>query len=184
MRWLNRFFWRGGMNREDILKLNVIPDGKAAWLSYDRYQELKNLFETVNTPASDKDIVDNQYLQLHHFLINIAKLPVPLNEFALHFNAFALLRRGYQIEEVTEEEYNQLLRLMDGVEEAHIDDMALYEFGGHRELYNFLTKRMGLSVKKGRGPVWYRAKALIDKHVERQKITNLSLQSNIMEKTS
>jgi len=91
-----------------------------------------------------------------------------LNESAIHFNAFVLIRRGYQIEEITVEEYNQLLRLRDGVAEAHIDDMALYEFGGHRDLYNYLTNRMGLSVQKGRGLVWHRAKALIDKHEERQ----------------
>lgn len=155
------------MNREEILKLNVIPDGKDAWLSYDRYQELKSLFEAVNPPASDKDIVDSQYTQLHHFLANIAKLHVPLNEFAIHFNAFALIRRGYQIEEITAEEYHQLLYLMDGLEQAHSYDMALYKFGGHRDLYDFLTKRMGLSVQKGRGPVWHRAKALIDKYTER-----------------
>jgi len=171
------------MNRENILKLNVIPDGKEAWLSYDRYQELKTLFEAVNAPSTDKDVVDSQYFQLHHFLTNIAKLYVPLNEFAIHFNAFALIRRGYQIEEITAEEYDQLLRLIDGVEEAHIDDMVLYEFGGHRDLYNYLANRMGLSVQKGRGPVWQRAKALINKHAE-QHVANFAVQTNIMVKSS
>lgn len=166
------------MNREEILKLNVIPDGKEAWLSYERYNELKALFEMVGVPSNDKNINDTHYIQLHHFLTNIAKLSVPLNEFAVHFNAFALIRRGYQIEEITEEEYNQLLSLINGIEEAHIDDMALYEFGGHRDLYNFLTKRMGLLVKKGRGPVWHRAKALVDKYVERQHGSKLALQTN------
>ena len=154
------------MNSEDILKLNVIPDGKEAWLSYDRYQELKTLFEAVNAPSSDKDIVDTQYFQLHHFLTNIAKLHVPSNEPTIHFNAFSLLRRGYHIEEITTEEYEQLLLMMDGVQEAHNDDMVLYEFGGHRDLYNYLTKQMGLSVQQGRGPVWHRVKALINKYVK------------------
>ncbi|MDM8520035.1 hypothetical protein QUF64_08310 [Anaerolineales bacterium HSG6] len=166
------------MNREDILKLNVIPDGKAAWLSYDRYQELKTLFEAVNAPLSDKDIVDTQYFQLHHFLINIAKLHVPLNECTIHFNAFSLIRRGYHIEEITANEYGQLLLMMDGVQEAHSDDMALYEFGGHRDLYNYLTKRMGLSVQQGRGPVWHRAKALINNHTELHG-ADFALQTNI-----
>ncbi len=172
------------MNREDILKLNVIPDGKEAWLSHDHYQELKTLFEMVNTPSNDKNIVDSQYFQLHHFLTSIAKLHVPLNEFAIHFNAFALIRRGYQIEDITTEEYDQLLDLMDGIEQAHIDDMALYEFGGHRDLYNFLTKRMGLSVQKGRGPVWHRAKSLIDKY-RKQHVPNLpKVQTNVRAKSS
>jgi len=87
-----------------------------------------------------------------------------MNEQALHFNAFALIRRGYKIEEITDEEYQHLLRLMDQVDPAEIDDLALYEYGGHRNLYNYLTKAMGLWVEKGRGPVWHRAKALVDQY--------------------
>jgi len=42
------------MNKDEILRLNVIPEGQAAWLSYDQYQALKRLFEGVKLPASDK----------------------------------------------------------------------------------------------------------------------------------
>jgi hypothetical protein len=152
------------MNKEEILQFNVIPEGKEAWLSYDHYQELKQIFEKVKLPANDKGIMDKAYFQLYDFLTNTAKLQVPKNEFALHFNAFALIRRGSKIEEITDEEYNQLLQLLAEVDQADIADMALAEFGGHRNLYSYLTKKMGLSVKQGRGPVWHRAKALVDKY--------------------
>jgi hypothetical protein len=152
------------MNKEEVLRLNVIPDGKEAWLSYDHYQELKEIFESVKLPSNDKTIMDRQYFQLYDFLTNKAKLQIPMNESAIHFNAFALIRRGYKTEEITSEEYTQLLQLVDEADQAVLEDMELYEFGGHRNLYNFLTKKMGLSVKKGRGPVWHRAKVLVDKY--------------------
>ncbi len=56
------------MNKEEVLQLNVIPDGKEPWLSYDNYLELKKIFESVNVPSSNKDIVDSEYVQLDRFL--------------------------------------------------------------------------------------------------------------------
>jgi hypothetical protein len=94
----------------------------------------------------------------------VAGLELPLNEAAIHFNAFALIRRGYRIEAITPEEYKHLLRLMDGLEQPGVDDTDLYDTGRHWELYTYLTKQMGLSVQKGRGPAWHRAAALINKH--------------------
>jgi hypothetical protein len=152
------------MNKEEILQLNVIPDGKEAWLSYDQYQDLKRIFERVKLPSNDTAIMDSQYVQLHDFLTRTAKLQLPLNEITLHFNAFALIRRGYKIEEITSEEYEQLLQLMADVDPADLADLELYEVGGHRNLYTYLTKSMGLSVETGRGPVWHRAKALVDRY--------------------
>ncbi|HNB54440.1 MAG TPA: hypothetical protein PK530_21010 [Anaerolineales bacterium] len=66
------------------------------------------------------------------------------------------------MEEITEKEYQDLLRLMDDLEQPDPDDMELHEAGGHRNLYNYLTTQMGISVPKGRGPVWYRAKRLLE----------------------
>lgn len=154
------------MNKETILQLNVIPEGKEAWLSYDQYHELKRAFEAVELPSSEVDIQGEAYFKLYDFLTNVAQLSVPMNEAALHFNAFALIRRGYKIEEITEEEYEQLSQLMINADQTDIEDMSLYDFGGHRDLYNFMTSKVGLSVKPGRGPVWHRAKDLLD-HYER-----------------
>ncbi|NUM45755.1 MAG: hypothetical protein HUU38_13715 [Anaerolineales bacterium] len=147
------------MNTTTLLQLNVVPEGKTAWLTFDQYQELKNLFEAVS-PFSPE--IDTSAFRLHRFLTDMADLDVPMNIEAIHFNAFVLLRRGYKVEEITEKEYQDLLRLMDGLERPDPDDMELHEAGGHRNLYNYLTIQMGISVPKGRGPVWYRAKGLVE----------------------
>ncbi|OQY44376.1 MAG: hypothetical protein B6242_12840 [Anaerolineaceae bacterium 4572_78] len=152
------------MNKHNVLQFNVIPEGKKAWLNYKHYMELKVIFEAVDIPTSEIDITNNQYFQLYHFLTNIAKLVVPMNKVAIHFNAFALIRRGYKIEEITVEEYQKILTLMDGLETVNIDDTVLHDFGGHRNLYNHLTRNMGLFVKQGRGYVWHRAKDLVENH--------------------
>lgn len=152
------------MNKETILQLNVIPEGQQAWLTYDQYQQLKTIFESLPLPVDETGISHNRYFTLSDLLTNIAQLSVPMNEAALHLNAFTLIRRGYAIEEITAAEYAQLVDLMAHTDQADIDDMALYETGPHRDLYTFLTRKLGLSVKPGRGPVWHRAKALLDHH--------------------
>lgn len=76
------------------------------------------------------------------------------------------------MEDITPNEYRDLLQLMTDADPAPIDDMDLYEFGNHRDLYIYLTKTMALSVPAGRGPVWHRAKALIEQY-ELQKETKL-----------
>ncbi|MEM7029765.1 MAG: hypothetical protein AAF629_09380 [Chloroflexota bacterium] len=152
------------MNKEEILQLNVIPDGQEAWLNYDQVEDLKEIFDQVEIPSGDTHQINDGYLQLFDFLTNIADISVPLNEAAIHFNAFALIRRGYKVEDITSEEYQHLLRLMTDADQTHIDDMDLYVSGSHRDLYTYLTQNMGLPVKAGRGPVWHRTKALIEKY--------------------
>lgn len=149
-------------NKQDFLELNVVPEGQAAWLSYEDYRALERLFEAVDVPDPGK--LDLTYLALYDFLVRVAGLTLPRDKAAIHFNAFTLLRRGYKIEEITEREYRELLRLIDGLEQPHKTDLELHDTGRHRDLYNYLTKTMGLPVQAGRGPAWYRAQALIEKH--------------------
>ena len=153
-------------NKQDFLELNVVPEGKAAWLNYEEYRELERLFEAVDVPGPGK--LDAPYTALYDFLGRTADLTLPRDKAAIHFNAFTLLRRGYKIEEITEREYQDLVRLMDGLEQPHKTDMELHDTGGHRDLYNYLTRTMGLSVQAGRGPVWYRAQALIEKYLQEE----------------
>ena len=149
------------MNKSQVLNLNVIPEGKTPWLSYDHYLELKRLFEMAPPPSSEENTQERSYLALYRFLTDVAELTLPLNEAAIHFNAFALIRRGYQVEPITLDEYHRLRTLMNGLEEPEIDDLDLYDSGGHRALYTYLTIGLGLSVEPGRGPVWHRAVALV-----------------------
>lgn len=153
------------MNTDTLMQLNIVPEGKEAWLTYPQYQELKQLFEHVSPflPEMDADA-----FRLHHFLTQTAGLDVPMNVEVLHFNAFVLLRRGYKVEEITPQELKNLLRLIEGLEQPSLDDMDLFDVGGHRALYNYLTSEMGLSVEAGRGPVWYRAKRLIEGYKSRE----------------
>jgi hypothetical protein len=148
------------MNKLDIKKLNVVPEGKAPWLSYENYTTLGQLFDRVDPP--DQPVIDGDYAALYKFLVSVAGLELPIAADSIHFNAFTLLRRGYKVEEITETEYKDLIRLMDGVEQPDKNDMDLYDTGGHRELYDYLTRQMGLFVEAGRGPVWYRARSLIE----------------------
>ncbi|MEM7031533.1 MAG: hypothetical protein AAF629_18370 [Chloroflexota bacterium] len=74
-----------------------------------------------------------------------------------------------KIEYITPEEYHHLSYLLKNAVEAELDDYDLQEFGNHRDLYTYLTQTMGLSVQAGRGPVWHRAKALIEKHEQQEE---------------
>ncbi len=158
------------MNKQDLLRLNVVPDGKAAWLSYEDYLELEQLFEAVELPGQNE--TDDRYVALYDFLVKVAGLDVPNSQATIHANAFTLLRRGYRVEEISPTEYQNLVSLLDGLEQPAKTDMDLYEFGDHRALYNYLTKQMGLFVPPGRGPVWYRANTLIEKYrqLEREPV--------------
>jgi len=158
------------MNRHDVLQLNVIPDGKEAWLTYEQYLRLKQLFETLPLPDATETTTNPHYLQLHQFLSSVAQLDLPLNEAAIHFNAFALIRRGYNVESITPTEYERLRQLLAGLEQPAPDDTDLFDTGGHRVLYDYLTREMGLPVQKGRGPAWHRANDLLNAYAAKHRL--------------
>ncbi len=150
------------MTKQELLQLNVVPEGKEAWLSYDQYMELKRLFDALPPPSLHSLNADAAYARLHHFLADVAQLQIPYDKTAIHFNAFVLIRRGYKVEQITKTEYESLQRLMDGIEQPDTNDMVLHEVGSHRAVYDYLRKGIGLSVQAGRGPVWHRAKRLVE----------------------
>lgn len=96
-----RRYYRGYfVNKQDYLKLNIVPEGKAAWLSYEEYLELAWLFEAVDIPSEDPIAPDvgtpSAYADLYNFLVRVAGLTnLPRSQQSIHFNAFTLLRRGY-----------------------------------------------------------------------------------------
>ena len=153
------------INKDQIKALNVVPEGTLPWLTYDQYVRLGDLFNAVRLPEDDQ--VGPDYWPLQRFLSETAGLPELESEAAIHSNAFTLLRRGYQVEQITLAEYDDLVHLMDGIEEPDPSDMELHDTGDHRALYDYLTKQMGLSVRPGRGPAWHRAKALIDNYPDK-----------------
>ena len=67
---------------------------------------------------------------------------------------------------LTYDQYQELKRLFEAVSPLSME-MDLHEMGGHRGLYNYLTTRLGISVQPGRGPVWDRAKRLVEAYNSR-----------------
>lgn len=158
------------MNRQELLQLNAIPEGKPAWLSYDRYNELRRLFDALPLPSDQSAETEVTYARMHHFLNDVAQVTVPFDKATIHFNAFVLIRRGYNVEEISRQEYESLKRLMDGIEQPDEDDVTLHESGSHRALYEFLRHEMGLSVRAGRGPAWHRADHLMKAYEQRNDL--------------
>ena len=140
--------------------INHVPEGRAAWLSYRQHAQLKGLLDR----AAKADGDDSVLAALADFLQRIAKLSLPpeISDAEIQRTAFTLIRRGYEVEEMSPAEYGALRVLFDGLERPDSDDMALHPEGGHRRLYNHLVKHLGLDVDAGRGPVWRRAKDLIE----------------------
>ena len=151
-----------------VATLNRVPNGIAAWLTYDEYQVLRTLYAALENPHTETGPLSTNYVAMHSFLSYVAKLDVPETVPAIHFNAFAMLRRGYKQEELTEGEYGKLRRLLSEAERPDIDDMELHEEGTHRAIYNYLIRGLALSVARGRGPAWHRANKLVTAHEQRK----------------
>jgi len=156
------------MDKEALLKFNRVPDGKPPWLSYKAFRKLQRLFEKLAPPEESKALEEEDYIRLHDFLSEVAGIKLPESQEAVHMNAFVLIRRGYQVEEITETEYARLTQLLEGTEEVYPDDLELHDFGNHRALYTYLSEGLGVFVEPGRGPVWHRARQLIE-HYEKEQ---------------
>ncbi|HUF37561.1 MAG TPA: hypothetical protein VMN57_03475 [Anaerolineales bacterium] len=157
------------MDKEALLKLNRVPDGVPAWLDYKAFRKLQQLLEALAPPEETDGLGDEDYIRLHAFLADVAGIEVPETQEAVHLNAFVLLRRGYKAEETTEPEYGRLLELLEGTEEPDPDDLELHDFGAHRALYKYLSEGLGVYVEPGRGPVWRRARQLVEAHEQAKK---------------
>lgn len=157
------------MDKAALMQLNRVPEGKPPWLDYKAFRKLQQLFERLDPPEEQEGLENEEYCRLHAFLVDVAGLPIPESQMAVHLNAFLLSRRGYQVEEITETEYARLLKLLAGTEKADLDDMELNDFGNHRALYQYLTEGLGVYVEPGRGPVWHRAMQLVKHHEQMQE---------------
>lgn len=157
------------MDKETLLKLNRVPDGKPPWLNYKAFRKLQRLFDKLPPPEESGVLEDADYLRMYDFLEEVAGIKLPELQEAVHLNAFVLIRRGYQVEEITEAEYKRLIGLLEGTEEAYPDDMELHDFGNHRALFTYLSEELGVFVEPGRGPVWHRARQLVERYEKAQE---------------
>lgn len=137
---------------------NLIPEGKAAWIPYQRHVELSILFE--NNIEYESVITTARIQEIIAVSVGINTTGLSIAETMQ--NAWTLIRRGYLPENLSLNELDGLAQIFAEAEEADIEDMELHEEGSHRALYNYITKTLGLYVEAGRGPVWHRAKRLID----------------------
>lgn len=87
------------MNKRDLLRLNTVPEGKAAWLSREQHDELRRLFDALPLPETQTAEAAMAYARMHSFLNHIAQVSVLDDQAAIHFNAFVLIRRGFKVEE-------------------------------------------------------------------------------------
>jgi len=60
----------------------------------------------------------------------------------------------FRITDITDRQAAELLALMVDMEEPAPGNDHLYSTGPHRDLYNYLSRQMGLSVSVGRRAVW------------------------------
>ena len=143
-----------------VLEMNVVPDGVEAWLSYSEYRQLQKRLGAIS--GDDP----GAYAALAHFLIETGKLPLDMaaSDEMIRINAYTLLKRGYKIEPLGRADYATLKELFLKAEPADVQDMDLHETGSHRALFEMLTRKLGLDVEAGRGPVWHRSKRLLNHH--------------------
>lgn len=152
------------MTDETLGQCNHVPEGVASWLTDAQHQTLKRLFEAAPPPQAEMTADCGPYHDLHRFLSETAGLTLPLDEAAIHYTAFVLIRRGYQAELIMADEYERLCRLMEGLAVPDPGDMDLHERGGYRALYDYLATGLGISVLPGRGAVWQGAADLVRRY--------------------
>lgn len=148
----------------ELLMLNVVPNGVPAWISYTQYRRLKALLEAAMPMSANAGHDPAAIAQLWQFINATARLTLPDDapDDLVWFNGYTLRARGYKVEELTRAEYGALAALYEQAEPTEPDDMDLHDEGTHRQLYDMLTCTLSLDVEAGRGPVWRRAMRLLN----------------------
>ena len=62
---------------------------------------------------------------------------------------------------LTPTEYKRLEALFDDCDPAHPDDTEFFEYGNHRNLYNYITGQLRMDCPSGRGPVYHYAAKIL-----------------------
>ena len=89
-------------------------------------------------------------------------LPETEDESTIHRFVWDVLRQNYQQEELLEKERIELTLLFYACTPASYDDDILHEYGAHRDLYDYITKKICLDCVAERGKVYRRAKLLLE----------------------
>jgi hypothetical protein len=110
-------------------------------LKYTEYRKLQSAFEKF-TPENESEQI------IHRFVWDV-------------------LRQGYEVEELTKGETHKLFAKTAACEPVEFSDEIMHGFGPHRELYDFITSELNLTVEPKRGHVYRRATLLLEKNAHR-----------------
>lgn len=132
-----------------------VPDGRPAWVHYLDYQAIGQAFDDL-TPDTVPDAVA--------LVRRAAGIELPHDFDAVHFNLWALLRRGYWTPELTNAQQETLARLFALTNPTdEDDDTPLAPEGSHRALHTFLTRELGERIPQTRGATYAVASAYLRK---------------------
>ena len=115
-----------------------------------------------------RDLTYAEYIALQEAFSEMP-LPKTEGENTIHRFIWDVLRQNYKQEELLENEYTELAQLFSVCTPASFSDDVLHEYGAHRDLYNFITKKLRLDCVAARGKVYRRAKLLLEANEANQE---------------
>ena len=114
-----------------------------------------------------RDLTYSEYIALQKAFSEMG-LPETEAENTIHRFLWNVLRQNYKQEELLENERIALQKYFDACSPASYSDDTLHEYGAHRELYDFITKKLRLDCVASRGKVYRRAKLLLEANAPQQ----------------
>ena len=115
-----------------------------------------------------RDLVYSEYIALQKAFSELP-LPKEKSESTVHRFVWDILRQNYKQEELLEDERIELQKHFDACSLVSYSDEVLHEYGAHRELYDYITKKIRLDCVATRGKAYRRAKLLLESNEPNQK---------------
>ncbi len=112
-----------------------------------------------------RDLAYSEYIALQEAFLELP-LPEAKSENTIHRFVWDILRQNYKQEELLENERMELQKLFDACSPVSYSDDVLHEYGTHRELYDYITKKLRLDCVATRGKTYRRAKLLLEANEE------------------
>ncbi|MCK5522016.1 MAG: hypothetical protein KAI83_02680 [Thiomargarita sp.] len=108
-----------------------------------------------------RDLTYAEYISIQKAFSELS-LPETEDENTIHRFVWDVLRQNYQQEELLKDERIQLTQFFHACTPASYNDDILHEYGAHRDLYDYITKKLRFDCVAERGKVYRRAKLLLE----------------------
>ena len=108
-----------------------------------------------------RNLTYSEYISVQEAFSGLS-LPETEDENTIHRFIWDVLRQNYQQEELLEDECIQLAHFFNACTPASYNDDVFHEYGAHRDLYEYITKKLRLDCVAERGKVYRRAKLLLE----------------------